>query len=26
MADLESSENISENHIFEALQYRPKTN
>ena len=26
IADLEGSENISENHIFEALQYRPKTN
>ncbi|MFH1979098.1 MAG: YifB family Mg chelatase-like AAA ATPase [Patescibacteria group bacterium] len=25
IADLESSENILENHIYEALQYRPKT-
>ncbi len=24
IADLENSENIAENHIFEALQYRPK--
>ena len=26
IADLEENENISENHIFEALQYRPKQN
>jgi len=26
IADLEESENILENHIFEALQYRPKQN
>ncbi len=26
IADLEQNKDISENHIFEALQYRPKTN
>jgi magnesium chelatase family protein len=26
IADLEASENISEQHIFEAIQYRPKAN